>query len=1089
MEKEDPAIVTKSLANDFDDFIVNLSSDQSNVSVTNTTESSVTNAKPASFAKIGQDKPIKKAVKIIELRNSKVVEGAAVAIPIEAMKEVSSRFANTLYGYFIDKRLAFLLIENYVKNTWTKYGLKRIQLHEDFSFFNLILRRKDEIMKAPIWVKLHYVPIVAYLEVGLSLITTQIGRPIMLDSYTSNMCLSSWGRNIYARAIIEVSAGVELKESIVIAIPGTKIKGDDKVINESDSEEVEELILEGPNRTSTTIMGASTPAVEDWTSNGSSCSKGTRIILGWNHNEVDVAVINQDDQCIHTGVWFKRECKELFCSFVYAHNRYTQQRAFWQYLCLHKVYVRDRPWCLLGDFNSALFLEDSTTGSSGIDISMREFKDCVAEIEVMDVQRSGLQFTWSQKPKGKDGILKKIDRIMANMEFNDVSMGAHAIFKPYHISDHSPSVLNIPTLAKQTPHLFKFYNVVTRNDRFKDKAKIDWLRKGDSNSAYFFKVAEVFVSHYEQFLGLPGATSAFNATDLFHTRLDEVHARDMVHIISRQKLDTFYNALNPNDHDALDSAAGGNFLDKIPRDGLAIIESKSKVRYSRRRVTNSRVSKNAHLSSSSPSNSFDLQQIAASLEDKLDIRMNRFEKSLNDMKAFVTSPAPIKAEPEATKDTELPSTENIQPPSVQIPENDKEPVDKTFVVPKTKANLPYPLRLAKEKICEKDDILAAKFMEIFRDLHFELSFADALVHMSKFAPMFKKLLNNKDNLIELTKTPLNKNCFAVVLKKLSKKLGDPGRFLIPYFIADSRVPLILGRPFLSTAHAIIDVHEREIILRQDEQSLTLKCDEVAESSIKNLVPIPREYEVISDNESESNEPVKDDSSVFTTFSNLLFNDSNDVTSNDKESIHDEESKVFSNPLFDNDEINSDELESHVESNFVESLSNHDSQKIDYLEEFSGELAHINLEITEFDFDFEEEIHLIENLLYDNLSLRPPEEPNANEECIKREHDEYISRMEMLFTINPRPRSMVNANTIVESFPSSLILIQDNDSQWKEIDIVTNTDELLPPGVENDDDSEGEIDDVEELHVDNSISNSANELSDNEEYDFDNPSFP
>nr|GEW39709.1 reverse transcriptase domain-containing protein [Tanacetum cinerariifolium] len=109
------------------------------------------------------------------------------------------------------------------------------------------------------------------------------------------------------------------------------------------------------------------------------------------------------------------------------------------------------------------------------------------------------------------------------------------------------------------------------------------------------------------------------------------------------QLDMFYNTLNPNDQDALDSAAGGNFLDKIPRDGLEIIESKSKVRYSRSRMTDSRVSTNAPISSSLPSNSFDLQQIAASLEDKLDIQMNRFEKSLNDMKAFVTSPAPIKA--------------------------------------------------------------------------------------------------------------------------------------------------------------------------------------------------------------------------------------------------------------------------------------------------------------------------------------------------------------------------------------------------------------------------------------------------------------
>nr|GEY09845.1 reverse transcriptase domain-containing protein [Tanacetum cinerariifolium] len=110
------------------------------------------------------------------------------------------------------------------------------------------------------------------------------------------------------------------------------------------------------------------------------------------------------------------------------------------------------------------------------------------------------------------------------------------------------------------------------------------------------------------------------------------------------QLDTFYNALNPNDQDALDSAAGGNFLDKIPRECLSIIESKSKVRYSRCRITDSRANTNAPLSSSSPSNSFDLQQIAASLEDKLDIHMNRFEKTLNDMKnSFVTPTAPIKA--------------------------------------------------------------------------------------------------------------------------------------------------------------------------------------------------------------------------------------------------------------------------------------------------------------------------------------------------------------------------------------------------------------------------------------------------------------
>nr|GEZ18412.1 hypothetical protein [Tanacetum cinerariifolium] len=400
-----------------------------------------------------------------------------------------------------------------------------------------------------------------------------------------------------------------------------------------------------------------------------------------------------------------------------------------------------------------------------------------------------------------------------------------------------------------------------------------------------------------------------------------------------------------------------------------------------------------------------------------------------------------------------------------------------------------------------------------------------------------------NKLIEFTKTPLNENCSAVVLKKLPEKLGDPGRFLIPCdfsefdnclsladleladktiskptgvaenifvkvgkfyfladfvvldFIADLRVLLVLGRPFPSTAHAIINVHEREIILRQDKQSLTIQCgdtpsikkfkkinkidfidagrypfleillsedpsppppmtlnqtkpsikepehsfsmgyehfsttlvtNEVAESSTKNLVPIPYEWDVTSDNGSESIEPVKDDSLVFTT---------------------------FLNPLFDNDEINSDELESHVESNFVESTSNHDTVKIDNLDEFSRPLIPIHI---------------------------------AKEEIIRREHADYINRIEMLFTINPHPK--VNANINVESLPSLPIPVQDGDSQREEIDIVTNTDDVLPLGVENDD-SDGEVDVVDDLRVDNSISNSEHEFSKSEDSDFDNPSVP
>ncbi|GJX05360.1 hypothetical protein Tco_0191276 [Tanacetum coccineum] len=88
------------------------------------------------------------------------------------------------------------------------------------------------------------------------------------------------------------------------------------------------------------------------------------------------------------------------------------------------------------------------------------------------------------------------------------------------------------------------------------------------------------------------------------------------------------------------SAAGGIFLGQDAQECLAIIESKSKVRYSRSHASDSRVSTDAPLSNSSPSNnSFDMQQIAASLEDKMTIKMKQM---MNEMKAlFVSYPATV----------------------------------------------------------------------------------------------------------------------------------------------------------------------------------------------------------------------------------------------------------------------------------------------------------------------------------------------------------------------------------------------------------------------------------------------------------------
>nr|GEW84414.1 hypothetical protein [Tanacetum cinerariifolium] len=133
-------------------------------------------------------------------------------------------------------------------------------------------------------------------------------------------------------------------------------------------------------------------------------------------------------------MYFKADKKELFCSFVYAHNRYIQRRDLWNNLATHKNYIRNRPWCIVGYFNVSLSADEKSTGPSNIDTGMRDFQDCVEAIEESDVNSTSLR----------------------------------AVFQPYRISNHSPALLRIPMESTSNPHPFKFSNLFVHNNRFKD---------------------------------------------------------------------------------------------------------------------------------------------------------------------------------------------------------------------------------------------------------------------------------------------------------------------------------------------------------------------------------------------------------------------------------------------------------------------------------------------------------------------------------------------------------------------------------------------------------------------------------------------
>ncbi|GKC62448.1 reverse transcriptase domain-containing protein [Tanacetum coccineum] len=280
------------------------------------------------------------------------------------------------------------------------------------------------------------------------------------------------------------------------------------------------------------------------------------------------------------------------------------------------------------------------------------------------------------------------------------------------------------------------------------------------------------------------------------------------------QLDTFYNDLNTADQDSLNSAACGNLLERSTQDVLTIIENKSKVRNSRNKSIVSQVK-----SSDGNSSSSDIAKLTHAVNQQTSAVTTAMTAILKQFQA-TPPPASVKAVEEicvtcggahpyyqclaADGNTFPEYRDNIQgyvaaaagnynqgnsgyrPPAITT-RSGLVLDGPSFPMPPPFINLEEDERVEEssngtrnmEKRQEKDEVQIHKFWQMFKQLHINISLADALILIPKYQKMLKSLLSNKEKLIELANTPLNENCSAVILKKLPEKLRDPGKFLIP----------------------------------------------------------------------------------------------------------------------------------------------------------------------------------------------------------------------------------------------------------------------------------------------------------------------
>ncbi|GJY18809.1 RNA-directed DNA polymerase, eukaryota, reverse transcriptase zinc-binding domain protein [Tanacetum coccineum] len=285
-----------------------------------------------------------------------------------------------------------------------------------------------------------------------------------------------------------------------------------------------------------------------WVSNVMDASRNCRIIVGWDPDMVDAVLLSSYGQVMHFEV-------------------------------------------MMGDFNAILYFEDHSKGFANVYQGIREFRSCVQQLDMKDLARNRLFYTWVQKSKNlENGIMKKLDKVMGNSDFLDIFEACYANFLPNVTFDHCPALLVIPCSATKRKRLKNMKrhirelnkrngNVFEKVKKLRDELKkiqteldkdpqsVD-LKEAEMviNSAYsdavmdeekgrlsrnriisveddvgimFYNddVAPIFVDHFESFFGTCEETFPVEDPDgLFIKKIDAVSALYMVRDVSNEEI-------------------------------------------------------------------------------------------------------------------------------------------------------------------------------------------------------------------------------------------------------------------------------------------------------------------------------------------------------------------------------------------------------------------------------------------------------------------------------------------------------------------------------------------------------------------------
>ncbi|GJT38738.1 RNA-directed DNA polymerase, eukaryota, reverse transcriptase zinc-binding domain protein [Tanacetum coccineum] len=375
---------------------------------------------------------------------------------------------------------------------------------------------KREPSHIPIWVRLCNIPMEAWTTSGISALASRLGKLLVMDALTAEICKKGVGKVKYARVLVEVSATKDVPNEIEVVYKGKDVNhGKNKAVNteepskKNDNGNNEEL-NDGFTKVRYRKEYGVSKKKQDKT-NVQYQKKSEKLRVDTTAGNPDVimeslkrsankyAVLDEhgcdNPQEEMDGSQSKLEPGEIN-DVLADENRIAQgmeedkimgsnkgvgneRNDLWKELNVYKRIVFEKSWVIMGDMNVTLEPSEHTVGSSSMSKDMLEFKNCVNSIEMEDIASSGLFYTWTKnlhKTKQGDttGILKKLDRAMRNEAFVCEYPNAHAIFLPYLILDHCPMVLVIPNTMQGRRKAFRFSNFVAEKEEFLEIVKDIW---------------------------------------------------------------------------------------------------------------------------------------------------------------------------------------------------------------------------------------------------------------------------------------------------------------------------------------------------------------------------------------------------------------------------------------------------------------------------------------------------------------------------------------------------------------------------------------------------------------------------------------